>query len=160
MVNLSKKSEKLDEIDYRILKTLMSDSRTSLSKIARETKTSVSNIRNRFNRLKEEEIIKGEIMDINPSVLGYKTNAIIMLEIVSSAFPDTLAQLKDISGVLAAAKGFGKKNLVCFVSTRSTDELNNVVETIRNIQGVLETETNLIVGPQISLYPENVQFVG
>ena len=160
MVNLLKKNEKLDEIDYRILKMLMSDSRTSLSKIARETKTSVSNIRNRFNRLKKEGIIKGEIMDIDPSVLGYKTSAVIMLEIVSSAFPDILAQLRSISGVLAVAKGFGKKNVICFVSTHNTDELNHVVETIRNIPGVLETETNLIVGSKRSSYPENVQFVG
>lgn len=157
MVNL-KKIKKLDEIDYKILKMLMADSRTSFSKIAKESRTSVSNIRNRFNRLKKEGIIKGEIMDINPTVLGYKTTAIIMLKVVSSAFSDISAQLKDIPGVLAFAKGFGRKNVVCFVATHDTDELNELVENIRNISGVLETETNLQVGPHRSSYPENIRF--
>ena len=159
MVSLLKKNEKIDEIDYRILQMLMSDSRTSLSKIARTSKTSVSNIRNRFNRLKEEGIIKGEIMDIDPSVLGYKIEAIILLKIVSSAFSDISARLRDISGVLAVAEGFGRKNVACFVATHNTDELNHLVEQISNISGVLETETNLKVGSKRSAYPENVQLM-
>ena len=158
MINL-KKNEKLDEIDYKILKMLMADSRTSLSKIAKESKTSVSNIRNRFNRLKKDGIIKGAMMDIDPSVLGYKITATIMLEVVSSDFSDISAQLKDTSGVLAFAKGFGRKNVVCFVATHNTDELNHLVETIRNIPGVLETETNLQVGSKRNSYPENIQLV-
>ena len=158
MVNL-KKTEKLDKIDHVILKMLMTDSRTSLSKIARESKTSISNIRNRFNRLKKKGIIKGEIMEINPNVLGYKISATILLKIVSSVFPEISTQLRNTSGVLAVAKGFGRKNAVCFVATHNTEELTLLVETIRNIPGVLETETNLKVGLKRISYPENLQFM-
>lgn len=156
--NLEKK-EKLDQIDYKILKILMSDSRTSLSKIARESKTSVSNIRNRFNRLKDKGIITGEIMDIDPTVLGYKAPAIIMIKTISSDFSGILTQLKDLPGFLSVVKGFGRNNIICFVSTHNTDELNNLVENIRNFSGVLETETNLIVRAKRLSYPENIQFV-
>ncbi len=138
---------------------LMCDSRTSLSEIAKETNISNGNIRNRFNRLKEEGIIKGEIMDIDPNALGYKTTAIIMLRTVSSNISEIVTNLKKIPEILAIANGFGRKNIVCFVSTHDTDELNHTVENIRNIPGILETETNLKVGSKRSSYPENIQFM-
>lgn len=138
---------------------LMSDSRTSFSTISRELKISVSKIRSRFNRLKEDGIIKGAVMDINPSVLGYNISAIIMLRIVSSASSDICAHLKNVSGVLAVTVGFGRNKAHCVVSTRNTGELNHLVETISNIDGVLETETNLMVVLERNSYPERIQFV-
>jgi DNA-binding Lrp family transcriptional regulator len=153
------KKERLDQLDYKILKILMSDSRTSFSKIARKSKTSVSTIRNRFNQLKDKGIITGEIMDIDPTVLGYKSSAIIMIKTISSATSNILAQLKDLPGFLSVAKGFGRKNVICFVATRDTDELNNLVEIIRNISGVLDVKTNLIIRSTRLSYPENIQFV-
>ena len=157
-MNRLKNNKELDEIDCKILQTLMQDSRTSFSKIARECNTSINKIRNRYSRLKKEGIITGEIMDINPSVLGYKTSANIMLRVTFNNNPDVLSQIQNVSGILTVIHGFGRKNVICFASTHNTDELNTVLEKLRNIRGVVETETNVAVGHQKAIYPQNLQF--
>ncbi|MCW4015922.1 MAG: Lrp/AsnC family transcriptional regulator [Candidatus Bathyarchaeota archaeon] len=148
----------IDNIDCKILQTLMRDSRASFSEIAKETKTSISNIRNRFNRLQKDGIITGAVMDINPYALGYKTRATIRLRVLSTSLSETLEQLRSIPEILVAIKGFGRKNIICFALTHNTEELNQIVETIRNIPGVLETETNLNIGAGTEAHPENIKF--
>ncbi|PVX25179.1 MAG: hypothetical protein CW691_05390 [Candidatus Bathyarchaeum sp.] len=153
-----KNTRELDEIDCKILQMLMIDSRTSFSKIARECETSINKIRNRYNRLKEENIITGEVMDIYPSVLGHKTSAMIRLKVISNNNSNIINQINEVPGILMVICGFGRKNVVCFASTHNADELNIVVDKIRNIHGVVEAETNINVGMKKFAYPENLQF--
>ncbi|MBN1358087.1 winged helix-turn-helix transcriptional regulator, partial [Candidatus Bathyarchaeota archaeon] len=64
--------KKIDETDTKILKILFKESRTSFTEIARECKISVGAVRKRYKRLWKTGIINGEIMQVNPSSLGYK----------------------------------------------------------------------------------------
>ncbi len=62
---------KIDEIDARILKNLLKEARTTFTDIAAECGISVSAVRVRFERLKKEKVITGEIMQVNPKAIGY-----------------------------------------------------------------------------------------
>ncbi|MCW4044656.1 MAG: Lrp/AsnC family transcriptional regulator [Candidatus Bathyarchaeota archaeon] len=63
---------KIDEIDAKILRTLLKDARTSFTEIAQDCKISVGAVRMRYKRLWKTGIINGEIMLVNPHSLGYK----------------------------------------------------------------------------------------
>jgi len=56
----------IDEIDKKILKILQEDSRTPFSRIAKMLNLSESTIHLRIKRLREEGIIRGFLVDIDP----------------------------------------------------------------------------------------------
>ena len=64
--------KKLDEKDVKILKTLLKESRTSFTDMARDCKITVGAVRMRYKRLWKAGIITGEIMLVNPHSLGFK----------------------------------------------------------------------------------------
>lgn len=63
---------KLDETDAKILKTLLNESRTSFTEIAKDCGITVGAVRMRYQRLWKAGIVNGEIMQVNPASLGFK----------------------------------------------------------------------------------------
>ena len=63
---------KVDEVDARILKILLAESRTSFTEIADECKITVAAVRMRYKHLWDEGIINGEKMLVNPHCLGFR----------------------------------------------------------------------------------------
>ena len=62
---------KIDEIDAEILRTLLQESRTSFTDLAKKCGITVAAVRMRYKRLWKEGIINGEKMLVNPHCLGY-----------------------------------------------------------------------------------------
>ena len=62
----------IDEIDAKIIMSLLKEARTTFTAMAKECKITVSAVRTRFTRLKKEGIINGAIMQVNPYSLGFK----------------------------------------------------------------------------------------
>jgi Lrp/AsnC family transcriptional regulator for asnA, asnC and gidA len=62
---------RIDEIDAKILRILLLESRTSFTDIAAECKITVTAVRMRYKRLWRDGVINGEKMLVNPHCLGY-----------------------------------------------------------------------------------------
>ena len=62
----------IGKVDAKIIRILFADSRTSFTSIAKECNLTVAAVRMRYLRLREEGIITGEKMLINPHYLGYR----------------------------------------------------------------------------------------
>ena len=65
----------IDEADSIILKTLLAESRTSFTELAKICGISVTAVIRRYGRLKKTGIILGEHMHLNPLSLGYESVA-------------------------------------------------------------------------------------
>ena len=86
----------LDEIDVKILHDLLRDSRKSFSEIAKECKVSEPTIRARYKKMKNDEIILGSTVLVNPKDLGYETIASIYMNVEPDGVLDFLSTLKDL----------------------------------------------------------------
>jgi Lrp/AsnC family transcriptional regulator for asnA, asnC and gidA len=64
--------KKIDQIDTKILKILLMNSRTSFTDIAKECKITIGAVRMRYKNMIKAGIINGQIMQVNPHSLGYK----------------------------------------------------------------------------------------
>lgn len=62
---------KIDEIDAKIIRILLLESRTSFTAIAKECKITVTAVRMRYKRLWKDGIINGEKMLVNPHSVGF-----------------------------------------------------------------------------------------
>ena len=123
-------STKIDEIDAKILKILLVESRTSFTDIANECKITVSAVRMRYKRLWKEGVINGEVMLVNPHCLGYRH--IIDLGIINSVENE-----KKSPSFLKANHIFpkwsvpsGKYNFYGKVALRDLNKLSEIIEDL------------------------------
>jgi DNA-binding Lrp family transcriptional regulator len=148
---------KIDWIDAKILEALLKDARTSFTEIAKKCNVQANVIRTHYNRLKQDGVITGEILEVQPEFFGYNCRATLRLRVDTNKMESVVNQLKNTPKILRVAEGVGRKNLLCFTITRNIIELNKVVERVKGFSGVTAAEADLWVNTTRSAFPENLQ---
>ncbi len=148
---------KIDVTDAKILKALLRDARTSFTEIAKECNVKANVIRTRYNRLKQDGVITGEILEVKPEFFGYNCRATLRLRVDTDKIGSVVNQLKCTPEILRTAEGVGRKNLLCFTITRNITEMNKVVEHVKGFSGVTTAEADLWVMTTRESFPENLQ---
>ena len=131
---------KLDDIDQKIIDTLEKDARTPFLKIARTLKVSEGTIRKRVAKLVENKTIKKftvELRYTSQVIIGIETNP----HKPTTEIVQELIKM-DVKKVLEVA---GRFDLICMLSRKSLEEVNDVLEKIRVLEGVEHTETFTIL---------------
>ena len=141
MGNKLKDQARIDETDATILKMLLIDSRTSLTKIAKTCKITVGAVRMRIKRLKKRGIIKSEVMLVNPHSLGYK--CVVDLGITTPVeyekeVTDFLREKLSRANVIGP---FAKYNVFAVAPLKSIHELAGLVENLESHPHVKRVET-------------------
>lgn len=122
--------------DEMIIRMLRENSRTPFLRIAEEAGVSEGTIRNRVRSLVKKGVIKRFTID----TAGQASSVIMVSTSTSVSTRKTAEEIKKLgaSGVLEVA---GKSDIICFIKTRSLEETNRLVDSIRSIRGVASTET-------------------
>ncbi len=128
--SVSKKG--LSETDAKILKILFRESRTSFTKIAEDCKISVSAVIKRYKRLWKDGIINGEIMQVDPSSLGYKCIAIVVVTTDRKEENKVIEFLRSKPYSCVVFRNvFERTNIAAIISLHEFEELS---ETMRDIE--------------------------
>ena len=139
------KNKGLDLLDQQIIKLLQKDGRLSNTAIAKKVDTSEGTVRVRLNRLIKEEYIQIVAVS-NPLKLGFPITGIMDINVdikKTKRVTEALKKLKPVWFVVHTTSGSDIK--VEFVA-KSIDDLNTLIfEKIHKIDGVVKTETSLIV---------------
>jgi len=126
----------MDNIDNAIITTLRKDSRTPFLQIARKLNVSEGTVRKRVKDLVEDGEIKRFTIETK-----YDTFAIVGIQ------TDTRIETKRIVdkikpwGVLNIYEVTGRFDIVAMVPRKDMDTINETLEHIRSIEGVVHTET-------------------
>jgi Lrp/AsnC family transcriptional regulator for asnA, asnC and gidA len=151
------KRTKIDETDAKILKTLLKESRTSFTKIAKDCKISVSAVRKRYKRLWKTGTINGAIMQVNPHSLGYKCIANIGIITAREDESKVIEFLRSKPYTrVTFVNVFEKTNIATIISLHEFEELS---KTIRDIEAnpLIQHSTVLVWNKTSGLdYPENL----
>lgn len=154
-----KKRRIIDEIDTQILGALLKDARTSFAEIAKNNKIPANKIRTHYNKLKQDGIITGEIIEVIPEAFGYNCRATLRIITDPNKTTNVINQLKNISTILQIENGVGGNNLLCFILARDILHLNKIVERIRSLDGVTSAGSDLYVISSRGLFPENLKII-
>jgi DNA-binding Lrp family transcriptional regulator len=149
-------SPKIDNVDVKIIKTLLEEPRTSFTKIAKNCGLSTVSIRNRFNNLKRSGIINGAIMQVNPKSFGY--NCIAFANIKSG--PRDQAGVREFLNsqqiAIHEAQLTRRNSIVGFIVAKDTDDLSRIVKEIQRHTDVNSVSTLIWIDITNMDHPENL----
>lgn len=134
----------LDKIDIEILAHLQRDGRKSFTDIAESLNTSVGTIRNRYNKLLENNVLH-IIGWIDPTKTGYNAYARVNIEVrptgLKHQVTDVLLNLPEASFVAFTA---GQKDIeVNLICKNNPDLIHLMDNVILKIEGVYDTNTTV-----------------
>lgn len=136
---------KLDDIDKRLMRELQADARISNAALSRMVNLTEGAVRRRVDNL-----VKGGALRIvgvsDPYTMGLKTHAVISMRIAADQVEPLLvrfSQMREFSYVYQTIGQFDIMGVGFFSSNEQMREF--LINTLAPIEGVLETQTFLIV---------------
>ena len=135
----------MDDVDQRLIAELRRDGRASLSELADRLTLSRATVRARMERL----VTKGEIAGFTVVTRGDVSTApvrgLMMIGIEGRGGEKIMARLGGVPAVTAVHSTNGKWDMIVELATQTLLELDDVIHRIRNIEGVMTSETNLLL---------------
>lgn len=133
----------MDDIDVKIINSLMQNSRESTTGISK--KLNISNVatQQRITKLQDSDLIKQYSAIVNYKKLGYKTIAYlgIFLE-KAKGYRNVLAQLNEVPEIAEAHFTTGNYSIFAKIYARDNDHLMEILNgQIQSIDGISRTET-------------------
>ncbi len=134
----------MDDIDSEIIRSLVRNSRITLSQMSKEINVPDATISNRLKKL-EKNVIKQYTLIVNPDEVGLTVTAIIIIQTESEKHENVkfeLSKLEEASEVYSVS---GEYDILIKVWAHSIEELNEIMNVkIRSVDGV-EDLTEMIV---------------
>ena len=135
----------MDNTDQRLIAALRRDSRTPLSSLAAELGLSRTTVRSRIERLIERGEILGFTLRLKSDIAHAPVRGMMMLGIEGRGAEKIMHRLLGIAAVQAVHSTNGKWDLIAEIGTETLEELDKVLFDIRRIDGVVRSETNLLL---------------
>ncbi|RLG79629.1 MAG: Lrp/AsnC family transcriptional regulator [Thermoprotei archaeon] len=136
----------LDELDIKILKKLMNNSRYKYTQLARELGVSEATIRARIKSLIERGYIEGFTIVVDPSKLGYEVMARIGIDADVNNIQSLIDDLKELEEVFLVALSTGTHDVLVDVIVRDLDELKNFLTMkLGKVKGVKNYDVSIIM---------------
>ncbi|EIJ66551.1 transcriptional regulator, AsnC family [Candidatus Nitrosopumilus salaria BD31] len=132
-----------DTIDEKIIGYLKEDSRESFVDIGKKLKLSESAVRRRVKNLVDNKTIKKFTLELGEE----NTTSAIVLVSVDSAMDTSKVSLKlaKLEGVKTVYEITGQYDITTIMSGSSISEINNTIDALRKIPGVVDTNTVIIL---------------
>ena len=136
------KKSSLDSIDRKLVNLLLKDARASFKTLAAEVGLTSPACAERVRRLREEGVINGYRADVDWRMLGFHINALIRIGAAAEHGQAMLEVFNNTPNVIEVLRVTGTDSYVVHVLARSSEELEQVVDTIGRL-GVVNTSVIL-----------------
>lgn len=145
-MKLGSEAIELDAIDLQILSILQEHGRIALVKLGEQVGLSAPSVIERVKKLEDTGIITGYHASLDARRLGKDVTAFIG---VSISHPKTIGLFEQtvdlLDDVLECHHVTGQHTVLLKVKTRNTASLEQLIRTIRSIDGVARTETMVVL---------------
>jgi DNA-binding Lrp family transcriptional regulator len=133
----------MDEIDKKIIQILKQDGRASYSEIGNKVGLSEGAVRIRIKKLMESGVIKK--FTVETGLLG-GAEALSLIS-VSPSIPTSKisAMLRETPNIKEVYEVTGEYDIAVVISATDIAQVNDCVEKIRKIEGVLNTNTMIVL---------------
>ena len=132
-----------DKVDEKIIGYLKEDSRESFVYIGKKLKLSESAVRRRVKNLVDSGTIKKFTVELGEE---NNTSAIVLVSVDSATDTSKVSlKLAKLDGVKTVYEITGQYDITTIMSATSIAEINNTIDALRKIPGVVDTNTVIIL---------------
>ena len=132
-----------DKVDERIIGYLKEDSRESFVEIGKKLKLSESAVRRRVKNLVDSKTINKFTIELGEENV---TSAIVLVSVDSATDTSKVSlKLAKLDGVKTVYEITGQYDITTIMSASSIAEINNSIDALRKITGVVDTNTVIIL---------------
>lgn len=136
---------RLDELNERLITLLRHDGRRSVSDLATDIGVSRATVRARLDRLERDGSILGYTVILRADAVDQPVRGIMMIGIEGHVTDRVVRSLGAFPEVSAIHTTNGRWDLIVELGTTTLADFDAVLRKIRLIQGVANSETNLLL---------------
>ena len=134
----------LDDLDRRILSLLTSDGRAPVSGLAERLGVARGTVQARIDRLVSQGVIRRFTIDLAGDDEG-RVRALCLIQLSHSTTRTILRRLRERPEVQDVYSTNGKWDLLVELKSDSLENFDRILERIRNISGIYNTETSILL---------------
>jgi len=142
------------ELDAKLVNSLLGDGRASLRSIGEELDVSVTTVSNHLRDLETEGVIRGYSPIVDYHKLGYDVTAIIQLKVEGPALPEITETLRQEDQMVSVYEVTGSYDVIAIGKFTDTDDMNDQIKRILADADVRESNTSVV----LNAATENEQF--
>ncbi len=132
-----------DKIDEKIIDFLRNDSRESFVDIGKKLKLSESAVRRRVRNMVDSGTIKKFTVEVGDK---NTTSAIVLISVDSTIDTSKVSvKITKLEGVKTVYEITGQYDITVIISAPNIAEINNSIDALRKIPGVIDTNTVIIL---------------
>jgi DNA-binding Lrp family transcriptional regulator len=135
----------LDEIDLRILGSILKDARKSYRKIADDINVSPPTVLSRVQKLEKRRIIKSYSAVLDHEKLGYDLTAVIEVTAVKGKITEVQKHISKFPNVCAVYDITGLTDMIIVAKFRNREELSNFVKKDMSLSYIERTNTHMVL---------------
>jgi len=136
-------TQKLDDIDFQILKMLQEDSRTSYRKIADSLGIAVGTVYNRIKRMEDEGVFKAYTVIVDPKKIGYDLTAVILIQAEGPHLAEVEKEIAQSDYVICIYDITGDFDIAVVARFKDRSMLNTFIKGILKMPHIIRTVTNV-----------------
>jgi len=133
----------MDETDQKLLSLLRQDARMTVAALASRLKVSRGTVTNRIRKLEDDGVIVGYTVRLRPDVQQNRISAWMSIAVEGNQTRTVIANLLGEPGVATLHDTNGRWDLLAELRAESLQELGKVLERIRLLKGISNTETSI-----------------
>ncbi|WP_323675458.1 Lrp/AsnC family transcriptional regulator [Halorubellus sp. PRR65] len=136
----------MDELDRRILNILRRDARTPYTEIAEEVGTSEGTVRNRVERMTEDDVIERFTVSTRTGNVKAMIEVGVAVDVSTGVVADRMADWDEVDFVWMVS---GEEDIVLVVDAADTQGVNELITQARELEEVDATKTRLILDERL-----------
>jgi len=134
-----------DSLDSELISELRQDGRATISNLAKKLKVSRATIQNRLDRLMHNGAILGFTIRVHEALDKETVKAMMMIEVTGKSTSQVIRKLRGIPQLIKLHTTNGAWDLVAEIHTTSLREFDEVLRQVREIDGILNSETSVLL---------------
>lgn len=134
-----------DDLDRDLIALLRRDGRAPLSKLAHILGVSRGTVQNRMNRLQESGAVLGFTIRVQEQLEPDTVRALMMIEVVGRSTTQIIQKLRGLPELHRLHTTNGAWDLIAEIQTDSLAGFDRVLRSIRQIEGVLNSESSILL---------------
>ncbi|MBC3983925.1 MULTISPECIES: Lrp/AsnC family transcriptional regulator [Streptomyces] len=139
----------VDALDAKILRLLLEQPRTSVREYARLLGVARGTLQARLDRLERDGVITGTGPRLSAAALGHPVLAFVHVEVTQGHLDDVGDALAEVPEIIEAFSITGGGDLMTRVVARDAGHLEDVVQRLIQLPGVVRTRTEIALRQRV-----------